>query len=129
MTQQEKKAFSDYRINKAKETLAEVSLLLNNGYNNTAINRLYYACFYAATALLINKDVQTKTHAGVKQQLGLFFISTGIMDKALGIAYSDLFNMRQRGDYEDFIIYSKDDVMEYLLPADTFIKTAKALLN
>ena len=102
--------------------------MLNNNLNNTAINRLYYACFYAATALLIDKDIQTKTHAGVKQQLGLLFISTGLIDKFLGIAYNDLFNMRQKGDYEDFIVYSNDDVVAYLKPVDDFIKKAATLL-
>lgn len=129
MTTQDKKAFSDYRINKAKGTLDEVTVLLDNDLFNTAISRLYYACFYAATALLITKDIQTKTHAGAKQQLGLLFISTGLIDKALGVAYSDLFNMRQKVDYEDFITYSKDDIIEYIAPAKEFIQRAEALLS
>ena len=48
-----KKDFVNYRIKKANETLDEVDLLIRNHYLNTAVNRLYYACFYAVNALLM----------------------------------------------------------------------------
>ena len=43
-------ALSNYRMQRAKETLAEISNLRDMGYYNTAINRLYYACYYASVA-------------------------------------------------------------------------------
>ena len=44
-----------YRISKAQETFREVEKHIENELWNTAINRLYYACYYAVTALLISK--------------------------------------------------------------------------
>ena len=46
-------ALSAYRFLRAKETLKEIPYLKQQGYYNTAVNRLYYACYYAAVALLI----------------------------------------------------------------------------
>jgi uncharacterized protein (UPF0332 family) len=42
-----------YRIERAYKTLLEVESHLSNGFWNTAINRMYYACFYAVSALLV----------------------------------------------------------------------------
>ena len=36
-----------YRLDRAREALAEAVLLLDSGHANTGVNRLYYACFYA----------------------------------------------------------------------------------
>lgn len=36
-----------YRFDRANETLEEAWLLFDNGHLHAAVNRLYYACFYA----------------------------------------------------------------------------------
>ena len=74
-------ALVSYRLSRAKETLAEVPHLRDMGYFNTAVNRLYYACYYAMVALLIKNHIQASTHAGVKQMLGLHFVSKGLISK------------------------------------------------
>ena len=70
-------ALSAYRFLRAKETLKEIPYLKQQGYYNTAVNRLYYACYYAAVALLIKHEINPGTHAGVKQMIGLHFVATG----------------------------------------------------
>jgi len=40
-----------YRIKRAREILDEVEILLENQLWHTAVNRLYYACYYAVIAL------------------------------------------------------------------------------
>ena len=51
LTDENYEALSQYRIGRAHETLAEIPYLCERGYFNTATNRLYYACYYAAVAL------------------------------------------------------------------------------
>ena len=41
----ERKEVVKYRLEKAKETLAEVPVQFENKFFRTAANRLYYACF------------------------------------------------------------------------------------
>ena len=43
----------------------EIPYLKQQGYYNTAVNRLYYACYYAAVALLIKHEINPGTHAAV----------------------------------------------------------------
>ena len=64
-----------YRMERADETMEEVGILAERGHYNAAVNRLYYACFYAVQALLLKHHIAATTHAGVKSMLGLHFIS------------------------------------------------------
>ena len=48
-----------YRMERANETLQEARLLAKEGYYNATFNRLYYACFYAALALLAKNGIPT----------------------------------------------------------------------
>lgn len=50
LTDENYEALSRYRQERAHETLAEIPYLREQGYYNTAVNRLYYACYYAAVA-------------------------------------------------------------------------------
>ena len=48
---------------------------------NSAINRLYYAAYYAVTALLLDADLKPTTHNGAKSVFSEHFIKTGIIPK------------------------------------------------
>ena len=65
MSQYEKNYIVLYRINRAKEVLLEVEFQIQNQKWNTAVNRLYYACYYAVIALLASGEINAKTHSGV----------------------------------------------------------------
>jgi len=129
MKSPEKSDLVDYRLNRAKETLLEIDILLNNGLWNTAINRLYYACYYAASALLLDRSIHASTHSGVRQMLGLHFIKTGEISTDLGKVFTDLFDKRHSSDYDDFIQVTKEDVEDLLPSAEEFIKAVELLIS
>ena len=52
-----KQALINYRLDRAYETLREARIMEKESCFNAAVNRLYYACYYAAVALLIKKDI------------------------------------------------------------------------
>jgi len=52
---QEMRSLILYRLSRAHEALEEAKILLKEGYANTFVNRIYYACFYAVSALLLTK--------------------------------------------------------------------------
>ena len=107
-----------YRLDKAYETLNEVSVHIENKFYRTAANRLYYACFYAATALLISDGYETHTHYGVKTLLGLHYIKEKKIDDSLGNVFRELFDLRQTGDYEDWIDIKEQDIAKLIEPAE-----------
>ena len=118
-----------YRLTKAQETLSEIDLLIDNQLWNTAVNRLYYACYYAVIALLIRKGIKAQTHAGVRQMFGLHIIKTGLIEKELGRFFSDIFDKRLTGDYDDFIDYERDDVVGLIIPAKRLITEIEKLIK
>lgn len=111
-----------YRINRAQETLKEAKTMLENGYWNAAVNRIYYSCYYAVSALLLRKSVETTSHKGIRQMFGLHFVQSGIMSKEDGRFFSDLYDRRQTGDYDDFILYDEETVMRLYHIANEFIE-------
>jgi len=98
-------------------------------FYRTAANRLYYACFYAAIALLVNDSYETHTHSGVKTVLGLHYVRGDKIEKSFGKMYQQLFNLRQDGDYEDWFEIEEKDILPLLEPAEKFIETIENLVN
>ena len=119
----------NYRLKRADETIAEIDDLVKLGYNHTAINRIYYGCFYAISALLLKHGIQAQTHAGVRQMLGLHFTKKGLVSKELNRFYNILFDKRHTGDYDDFIEVDENTVAELLPPAKELIKRIKELIE
>ena len=126
---QSRKSLVEYRINRANETVKEAELLAKEGYYNAAANRLYYACFYAAQALLVANNLTTATHAGVKTMLGLHFVSKGMLEKEHGKTFSRLFEIRHSGDYDDFVYCDKEMINEYTPKTKSFINIITELLK
>jgi len=110
MKASERKSYVLYRIRISLETLEAAEILIENKKWNSAVNRLYYAAYYSVSALLVQNEIITKTHAGVKTQFFLHYIKTGKIKTTLGKTFSDLFDSRQKGDYGDFIDFAEEDV-------------------
>jgi uncharacterized protein (UPF0332 family) len=90
-------------------------------FYNAAVNRLYYACYYATEALLLKHKIEAKSHAGVKAMLGLHFVSKGLVPIAIGKILSTLYEKRQSGDYDDFIYCDKEMTDDLTTQAKSFI--------
>jgi uncharacterized protein (UPF0332 family) len=75
LTEEEKRAIVLLRLNNARQTLEDAKIIANSNLWKAAANRLYYACYYAASALMIKFGFEAKTHAGIIRLLGLHFIS------------------------------------------------------
>jgi uncharacterized protein (UPF0332 family) len=78
--------------------------------------------------LLVDKDIQAQTHAGVRQMFGLHFVKPGIISDESGRFYVAIFDLRQTGDYEDFIDFNKDKVLKLIQPAGNLISEIEQLL-
>lgn len=75
--------YVNYRLQRARETIREVESHIENRFWNTALNRMYYACFYAISALLARHEIRVASHQGLRLKFGEHFIKTGIFDKEL----------------------------------------------
>lgn len=119
----------NYRLARAYETFDDAQLLADNNKWNSAINRLYYAAFYAVSALIISKNFDSHTHNGVKTKFSELFIKTGKMDKEQGKIYSQLFTWRQKGDYDDLFDFDRETVFPYIEKVKTLIGEVAKLIQ
>lgn len=129
MTEYNLDDYISYRIQRSKETLSEVQTLIEHEFWNTSINRMYYAGFYAVSALLIKEGVETSSHSGVRQKFGELFVKTGLVSRDLAKHYSDLFEKRSKGDYNDFFDFDKETVLRLYPLTQALISRVEELIN
>jgi uncharacterized protein (UPF0332 family) len=118
-----------YRIDRARESLEEARVLAGSGHWNACVNRLYYACFYAVSALLSKHDLSSSKHSGIRSFFNQNFIKTGIFSKETGVIYNSLFERRQEGDYEVFITFKENDVKPWLEETKAFVNAVIKLIE
>ena len=128
LDEESRSALIRYRLQRAEQTLDEAKVMSDATYYNAAINRLYYACYYAVVAALLSKGLITTTHAGVKTLFSLHFIASGILPKECGKTFSRLFEMRHSSDYDDFIYCDKEMVDEFTPKARGVVDGIKHLI-
>jgi uncharacterized protein (UPF0332 family) len=129
MTDYNSQDYIKYRLQKANETITETKVLLENKFWNTAVNRMYYACFYAVGALLVKNGVETSSHSGSRQKFGQLFVHTGLISREFGKHYSELFEKRQKGDYNDFFDVDEETALRLYQPSVDFIKEIERVIN
>jgi len=124
-----KKDYIAYRITRADQALDDAKLLAENVSWNSAVNRLYYACYYIVSALLLQNEISTKTHTGCKTQFGLHFVKTGKISLEQGQLYADLMDWRQKGDYGDMFDFDMETVQPLFVPVENFLSKVKELIE
>ena len=118
-----------YRLQKARESLEDARLLGDTKRWNPCVNRLYYACFYAVSALLLQEGMSSSRHSGVRSLLKRHFVKTGKISVETARIFNDLFERRQEGDYVDFVRFEESQVRSWMPQAEIFIETATNLLG
>ena len=128
LTEEEKKAIVSYRIEKANGALVEARDCATMNHWSLAANRLYYAAYYASSALLVSTGYQSKTHEGTIGLIGQHYVRTGLLSKEDGALLARLQNMRHTGDYDDFMDWSREDVEPCFPKVEAFIEKVKAMI-
>jgi uncharacterized protein (UPF0332 family) len=128
MTDYRPEDYVTYRITRARETILEVQKHIENRYWNTAINRMYYACFYAVGALLARNNIDVSSHSGVRQKFGVYFVKTGKIDRDLAKHFTELSEKRNKGDYNDFYDYDEETVVCLYPKSIIFIEQVEKIL-
>jgi uncharacterized protein (UPF0332 family) len=119
----------NYRVARARETLEEAQVLADTAHWNASVNRLYYACFYSVSALLLRNALHASKHTGIRSFFNLHFVKTGSVSKEIARIYNDLFERRQESDYADFVNFTREDVHAWISEALLFVDTITEILN
>lgn len=111
-----------HRLDRAEEALQEAELLLEAGHYNATVNRTYYACFYAVSALLLTENLSSSKHSGIRSLFSQHWVKKGRLPRELGSFYKLIFDCRQKGDYADLAFFSREEASNLLMEARNFVK-------
>ena len=118
---EERNELIKFRIEQAKETISDAEILIKFGKFRSAVNRIYYGMFYCLLALGLKHQFESSKH---QQLIGWFnknFIHTGKIDEKFGVMLRDAFKERQKGDYEIFVQFTKEEVDEMFADMKIFV--------
>jgi uncharacterized protein (UPF0332 family) len=113
--------YVEFRIERARQTLAEARHLLAGGFTVGVVNRLYYACFYSVSALLLSEGHSSSKHSGIMSLFDRHWIKPGRLPAHLGELYHLLFAQRQKGDYEDLYAFEPSELERWVSETQEFL--------
>ncbi len=116
-------------IENAREMLQVAEETLRNEHYSSACNRAYYAVFYAASALLYSKGKTYGKHSAVLAFFRQDFIKTGEFDQKWSDDYGFIMSSRQTADYELYDHLEKEQVVEVVAKARSFVEEVEKWLR
>jgi uncharacterized protein (UPF0332 family) len=128
MDEAKRKEISLYMQN-ANEALSVASLNLSSDYISAAVNRAYYAIFYAANAVLATKNFPHSKHSGVIAAFRQYFVKTGVLSSELSDIYGQIMEDRHVSDYELISDLSRQDAQLDIDQASYFVDEVKKWLE
>ncbi|MEA5023439.1 hypothetical protein SDC9_21115 [bioreactor metagenome] len=120
---------SEWRLERAMDTFNDGEQLLAIGSNQGAINRFYYAAFYAVRALLALNKLDSPKHSGVMSLFNKEFVKTQIISKESSKTFTNVFALRAQADYEDFKIFSTEEAKKVRDSVRELIKEISTVIN
>ena len=118
-----------YRLEQADESLDAARILLDKTLDRSAVNRAYYAMFYAVLALLATRKRETSKHSGAISLFDKEFVKPGTFSKDFSRWLHDAFDLRQRSDYVRDFKVTREEAEATLEHADAFVEEVKASLG
>lgn len=116
-------------LQQATTTLEEARILLAANHPSRAINRSYYAAFYAACALLDSVGLEARSHKAVVTLLHREFVRSGRLDRDLMRDFSALLGDRISGDYGPFSSATSERARRDCETATRFLDVVKTQLS
>lgn len=116
-------------LERAEQSIQAAKEMAASGFYDFAASRAYYAAFYAATAALLNEDLEFSKHSGVIASVHQRLVKTGRIDKEQGKELNWLFELRNVGDYGVTVHVSQQDAERAIRFAESFLGVIKSLLG
>lgn len=123
------KNLSNYRIAEAEDSLKVAAHCLKEGLYKDSINRSYYAAFYAVKAILALSTVDFKRHKDVMGYFNKEYVAKEIFQREIGRKLGTLQRVREKSDYDDFYIASREKAEEQFQTAELVIGEVKKYLD
>jgi uncharacterized protein (UPF0332 family) len=107
---------------KAAEALASARSELAAGRFDFAVNRAYYAAFYAASAALLARGKRFVRHQGLRACIHRDLVRGGDLSAEWGRAFDRLFDSRLMADYQELARFDAGRASELVEQARGFVE-------
>lgn len=94
-----------------------------------SINRSCYAAFYAVKTVLALSTVDFKRHKAVMGYFNKEYVANEVFPREIGRKLGTLQRAREKSDYDDFYIASKEKAQEQFQTAKLVIDIVKRYLE
>ncbi len=129
MNKEEIETLVKYRLEQAKENLEEAEVLFQINKFKGASNRAYYAIFHAIKAILALEQIDFKKHSSVIAYFNKEYINTNVFPKEIGKRVSEARFFREKSDYVDFYIVTKEECERQIETARLLIEKVEIYIN
>lgn len=111
---------SKYRFMTSQENLEDARIMYENGRYKNALNRAYYSIFHAIRAVLALDGFDSSKHSGVIAYFNQNYVKTEIFPKDLSRIIRAASENREKADYLDFFIASREEAEKQINRAESF---------
>ena len=118
-----------YWTRKAADALQSARSEERAGRSDFAVNRAYYACYYAASAVLLRAGKKFVRHSGLRAAVHQELVKAGKLDAKWGKVFDRIFENRQSADYVELWGFETDQVEKIINDAEGFVQEMLRLLN
>lgn len=115
------KELSAYRFFCGREALEDAKLMLEHGRYKNALNRAYYGIFHGIRAVNAMDQFDSSKHSGVIAHFNQHYVKTGIFTKEASKIITLASENRERADYLDFFVASREDAEKQVARAEQFL--------
>ncbi len=113
----------------ARRALRSARYNFDGTFYGVTVNRAYYAFLYAATALLLTKDLTRSRHSGVLAAFRRYFVREAIFPVQDSNAYGEAFELRNVADYEMLGTADKAQARTVMENAARFVEDCESYLS
>ena len=118
-----------YRLNHAKEDLVAAENNHQAGFYRAAIDRSFHAIFHSIRAVNVLDNFDASKHSSVIAHFNQTYVHTGEFEYDVYKITDSAHRIREKCDYSDFFIASKEDSEAQLKHAQDFVNTVEIYLN
>ena len=116
-------------LQKASQALESTRSEYQAGRFDCAVNRAYYACFYAASAVMLQRGKQFVKHTGLRGAIHKDLVKPGLLAVQWGKVFDRAFENRQVADYLILFVFEPEQVEQLIQEAEGFVGEMHKLLQ
>ncbi len=125
----DKETLSRYRLERAIEELETAKYDYEGKKYKAAINRSYYAIFHSIRAVNLLDSFDSSKHSYVIGHFNQYYVHTGEFPKDTYKIIDAAYRIREKCDYQDFYLASRQDAEIQIGNAEMFIKMVSGYLD